>query len=163
MKRLFVIAMVCFGTRSFSAPELPNICYDKLEGGQFCTTDGLGWVQVYIYNAGWCGPCNDEMRELSMLFDEFSIQPVVFVSMSGEGFGHGTKPDVKFMGEWQQKHKIPFIVASKYRDFGKAFNSPGTIPFAVILKKDGTVAKSGSLSAQEITGTVRALVENWFN
>ncbi len=162
MKRLFASAMLCFATSSFSAPELPNICYDKLEGGQYCTTDGLGWVQVYIYNAGWCGPCNQEMHELAALHAEFSIQPVVFVSLSAEGWSRGQKPDATFMGEWKAKHKIPFIVAGKHRDFGKAFNSPGTIPFAVILKKDGTVAKSGSMSAQEITGTVRGLLENWF-
>jgi hypothetical protein len=66
------------------------------------------------------------------------------------------------MQNWKDKHKIPFMIAGKYRDFGKAFGSPGTIPFAVILKKDGTVAKKGSLSPQEITGTVRTLLAEPF-
>jgi len=157
-----LVFLLALSSITAQAVPLPEICYDKVEGGQFCTTDGLGWVQVYIYNAGWCGPCNQEMKELSAAYPEFSIQPVVFVSLSGEGWTRGAKPDATFLAEWQAKHRIPFIVAGKFRDFGKAFNSPGSIPFAVIIGKDGTVVKSGFLPAHEITAKVRELVDSWW-
>jgi len=137
---------------------IPKVCYDTLEGSQFCTTDNVGSVQVFVYNAGWCGPCNSEMSELSHLYPEFEGQPVVFASLSGEGWSRGTKPTTKFMSEWKAKHKIPFVVAGKYRDFGKAFNSPGSIPFAVVVDKAGNVAKSGFMSGSQIAARVRQLL-----
>ena len=143
-----------------AAPSIPNVCYDTLEGTQFCTHDNVGKVQVYIYNAGWCGPCNSEMHELSQDTAQFEGKPVVFASLSGEGWSRGTKPNAVFMGEWKAKHGIPFVVAGKFRDFGKAFNSPGSIPFAVIVDKKGDVSKSGFLSANDITNRVRQLLNN---
>lgn len=140
------------------APSIPNVCYDTLENTQFCTHDNVGKVQVFIYNAGWCGPCNSEMHELSQDAVQFEGQPVVFASLSGEGWSRGAKPTAKFMGEWKAKHGIPFVVASKYRDFGKAFNSPGSIPFAVIVDKSGAVSKSGFMSSSEISNRVRQLL-----
>ncbi len=140
------------------APSIPKVCYDTLEGGQFCTTDNVGKVQVFVYNAGWCGPCNSEMGELSDTYPQFEGQPVVFASLSGEGWSRGAKPDARFMAEWKARHNIPFVVAGKFRDFGKSFNSPGSIPFAVVVDKQGNVYKSGFMSAGEIASVVRSLL-----
>ncbi len=137
---------------------IPKVCYDTLEGTQFCTTDGVGNVQVFVYNAGWCGPCNGEMSELSRLYSEFEGEPVIFASLSGEGWSRGAKPNAQFLGEWKAKHNIPFVVAGKFRDFGKAFNSPGSIPFAVVVDKAGNVVKSGFMSGSQIASRVRDLL-----
>ncbi len=142
-----------------SAASIPNICYDTLEGTQFCTTDNVGKVQVFVYNAGWCGPCNQEMAELADVYPQFEGQ-AIFASLSGEGWSRGSKPNKTFLSEWKSRHSIPFVVAGKYRDFGKAFNSPGSIPFAVIVDKKGDVSKSGFMSASEISSRVRQLIRN---
>jgi hypothetical protein len=138
--------------------DLPRVCYATVEGGQFCTTDNLGKIQVFVYNAGWCPACNAELGELPGVASQFTGQPVVFASLSGEGWNRGERPDITFLQEWKLKHNIPFVVAGKYRDFGTAFNPPGYIPFTVIVDKQGNVTKSGSLSSSEISDEVRRLL-----
>ena len=141
------------------APNLPEVCYDTVEGEQFCTTDNVGKVQVYVYNAGWCPPCNSEMQALPNVYKKFDGEPVVFASLSGEGWRRGQQPDAEFLRSWQEKHRINFVVAGKFKDFGKHFNSPGSIPFAVIIDKEGNVAKSGNLSPSKIESEVRRLLK----
>lgn len=142
----------------FAAPSLPEICYDTVDGGQFCTTDNVGNVQVFVYNAGWCGPCNNEMDELAETYGQFEGKAVTFASLSGEGWSRGAKPDKQFLSEWKARHHIPFVVAGKFRDFGQKFNSPGSIPFSVIIDKEGNVADKGFLGASEIAERVSSLL-----
>lgn len=139
--------------------EIPKVCYDTVDAQQFCTTDNLGKVQVFVYNAGWCPPCNAEMGDLSKMYPEFANQEVVFASLSGEGYARGSKPDQTFLKSWKAKHKIPFVVAGKYKDFGKSFSAPGSIPFAVIVDKAGNVEQKGFVSANQIRSIVRKLLQ----
>ena len=139
---------------------IANICYDTVDGSQFCTAEHVGNVQVFIYNAGWCPPCNSEMAELSQAYSEFEGKSVTFASLSGEGFSHGSQPDKTFLKQWQTKHHIPFVVAGKFRDFGTNFGANGYIPFSVIVDKSGKIAKSGNLDAAEILSTVRDLLKS---
>lgn len=145
-------------TLAHAGQQLPELCYETVNGGEFCTTDNLGNIQVFIYSAGWCPPCNAEMRELAPAYQEFAGEPVTFASLSAEGWARRSQPDQAFLRAWQQKHNIPFVVAGKFRDFGQNFNSPGFIPFAVIVDPDGNVAKSGNLSAHQILSEVRRLL-----
>jgi thiol-disulfide isomerase/thioredoxin len=138
--------------------RIPNICYDTVEGTQFCTNQNLGNVQVFVYNAGWCPPCNEEVSELSQIHKQFEGKAVTFASLSGEGFKHGTRPDKAFLEAWKKKHKIPFVVAGKYRDFGFEFEGPGSIPFTVIVDKKGNVAKKGFMSTNSIVSHVKRLL-----
>lgn len=140
--------------------ELPQICYDTHDAKQFCTQDNLGKVQVYIYNAGWCPPCNSEMGELAAEVSEFDGQNVKFASLSGEGWQRGQKPDATFLKAWKKKHNIPdsVAVAGKFRDFGSAFGSPGSIPFAVIIDQQGNKSQSGFMSVSQIFSQVKKLL-----
>lgn len=137
---------------------IPEICYDTVDGDQFCTTDDAGKVQVFVYNAGWCPPCNTEVSQLSQMHEEFENQPVTFASLSGEGFTRGSQPNRAFLEAWQKKHKVPFVVAGKFKDFGKAFGAPGSIPFTVIVDKENNVSKKGHLSASQVVQHVRTLL-----
>ena len=142
------------------ASVVPNLCYDTVDGTQFCTLDKLGNVQVFIYNAGWCPPCNEEMHALAPAYSEFANSPVTFASLSGEGYAHGSKPDQTFLKSWKQKHNIPFVVAGKYKDFGQSMGASGTIPFAVIVNQKGESVAHGNLSPSTITSTVRKLLKD---
>ena len=119
---LAVLSVVCLLQSTTQAKptqkpkEIAKICYDTVDNSQFCTTDHLGNVQVFIYNAGWCPPCNSEVHELSNSYKQFEGKAVTFASLSGEGFDHGTKPDKAFLEAWKAKHNIPFVVAGKYKD-----------------------------------------------
>lgn len=141
-----------------SAATIPNECYTTVDNGQFCTHDNLGKIQVLVFNAGWCPPCNQEMGELSEAYPEFANSPVVFASLSGEGWNRGAKPDQQFLKEWKEKHGIPFVVAGKYKDFGKNFGATGSIPFAVIVDAQGNTVKKGYIEAPSVVEKVRELL-----
>lgn len=157
MKTLLALFLLCSVLRA--EDFIPRLCYTDIDQNQFCTHDNVGKVQVYLYNAGWCPPCNEEMDELAAAYPEFENAPVVFASLSGEGFSHGTPPDATFLKGWKNKHQIPFTVAGKNRDFGKTFGNSGSIPFAVIVHPLGFVVKKGNLDVAEITSTVRELLK----
>lgn len=156
---LGILTSLIFAVNS-KAVSIPNKCYTTLEGTQFCTHDNLKKIQVLVFNAGWCGPCNNEMEELAPASAEFEGKSVVFASLSGEGWSHGQKPDATFLKEWKDRHSIPFVVAGTFKDFGKDFGAQGFIPFAAIVDGEGNVTKSGSLSAAAITSEVRRLLDS---
>ncbi len=160
MKALLASLFFVFVTQAVADERIGQVCYDQLGSRtQFCTQDNVGSkVQVLIYNAGWCSPCNDEMDELGDIYPEFQNSAVVFASLSGEGYSHGAKPDQAFLQSWKTKHNIKFTVAGKYKDFGGIFGNPGSIPFAVIVDKAGTISSSGYMSASQIASKVRALL-----
>jgi thiol-disulfide isomerase/thioredoxin len=146
------------GFAADSVSDIPKACYDTVDGGQFCTTDKEGDVKVFVFNAGWCGPCNQEMAALSRMAPQYEGKPVTFASLSGEGWRRGAKPDQKFLKEWKARHKIPFVVAGKFRDFGKQFGAEGGIPFAVIIDQKGDIAEKGYLEPSDIRRTVDQLL-----
>ena len=161
MKSMLMSFALLFVVSGVAKADLPKICYSTVDGGQFCTTDNLGKIQVLIYNAGWCPSCNEEMSQMPGVANQFSGQPVVFASLSAEGWSRGEKPETAFLRAWQERHGITFIVAGKYKDFGKAFDSPGFIPFTVIIDKQGNVAKSGALEVSDISDEVRQLLGSY--
>jgi len=142
--------------------EIAKICYDTVDNSQFCTTDNLGNVQVFIYNAGWCPPCNTEVRELSQSYKQFAGKPVTFASLSGEGFESKSQPNKAFLEKWKAKHKIPFIVAGKYKDFGQAYGATGSIPFTVIVNKQGNISSKGFMSSSSVVAKVKQLLNTDF-
>jgi len=158
VKTLLALFLLC---PFFAQAEefIPRLCYTDIDQNEFCTHDNIGKIQVYLYNAGWCGPCNEEMEELAGSVAEFEGAPVIFASLSGEGYSQGQAPDATFLKSWKKKHNIPFQVAGKNRDFGKKFGNPGSIPFAVIVHPMGTVVKSGSLDVSEIKSAIRELLK----
>ena len=160
--RMFVYTLICsLGLWAQATPvgeRIPNVCYDTVEGTQFCTGNQAGNVQVFVFNAGWCGPCNSEMDDVVDLYPQFEGKAVTFASLSGAGWSHGSKVDRQFLQEWKDKHQIPFVVAGKSKDFGKQFGASGTIPFAVVVDKQGNIAQSGFMSASQIARQVHSLL-----
>jgi peroxiredoxin len=158
MKGLFLmIAGITLG--SVARADLQKICYTTDSNGQFCTTDNLGKVQVYIYAAGWCPSCNDEADQMPAVYNDFQGQNVVFANLLGQN-DDSQAPDQAFLQDWRQRHSLPsgFVVAGKYDDFGTAFNPPGYVPYTVILDAQGNVAKSGDLEPSDIESEVRSLL-----
>lgn len=157
MKNL--ILALCLVFASAARADLQKVCYTTDSGGQFCTTDNLGKVQVYIYNAGWCPDCNQEMDEMPAVFNQFQGRNVVFASLSGQN-DNSAAPDAAFLKDWRQRHNLPagFVVAGKFNDFGTIFNPPGYVPFTVILDAQGNVATSGDLDSSAIATKVQQML-----
>ena len=140
MKTLFLFLFLCSTTFAVYnvGDQVGESCYEKLDGGQFCLSYGEGAVRVIVNNAGWCPPCNDELKELGKSAHlEFNPMEVIFISLSAEGYSRNTKPDQTFLASWKEKHKIPFIVAGDYKNFGKDYFSSPAIPNVAILDRSG--------------------------
>lgn len=120
---------------------VPNKCYTTVDAKQFCLDDAKDTVRVLIHNAGWCGPCNEEMQHLVPEMTQYKGMPVTFVSVSAYGWTSGSMPDQKFLTEWKNKFSIPFTVVGSPRDAGKTFfDPPHFIPNVAIIGKDGRLA-----------------------
>lgn len=142
--------------------SVPNKCYTTVDSKRFCLEDAKDTIRVLIHNAGWCGPCNDEMEHLAPLVAaNYAGMPVTFVSVSAYGWTSGSMPDQTFLKEWKDKHSIPFVVAGSPRDAGKAyFDPPLFIPNVVIIGKDGHVAyKAVAPQINELLQEVNSLLK----
>lgn len=163
-----LLAWPAFGV--YNVGDTPkDECWDNLElAYPLCLSNATkhAYAQVLIYNAGWCGPCNAEFKELVPLTEKkFVGKEVAFISLSAEGWTGGSKPDAAFLKEWSAKHGIDktnsyWHTAASPRDAGrKYFNSP-SIPNVVVLDKNGKVAwKAIGPSAREVAAQVEKVLK----
>lgn len=158
MKNLMLFLFLALPLSSFAAvyevgDRPADMCWEEVQIKRKICLKHISKVNdatVLIYNAGWCGPCNTEFRSLVPLSDEFVKrgEKVQYVSLSAEGWKHGSAPDDKFLGEWGAKHgmfasKAWWFVAASPRDSGRQFFASPSIPNVVILNKDGEITYKG--------------------
>lgn len=107
-----------------------------------------GKTVVVNFWAPWCGPCVEEMPELTALYKEYAGRKVEFV-----GIGIDSASNIQ---QFTQKVPVayPLVVAGfagteLSRNFG---NAAGGLPYTVIIAPDGTVSyrKMGRVSPEEL-------------
>lgn len=166
MSKLFVVLAICM----MSLPALAiyqvgdvvaDDCWKDLNGDEVCLDDHKDTVRVLLYNAGWCGPCQQEFQELGPEARQFRNDPVKFFSLSIEGYRRGAPADSTFLTSWKNRHGLgDFVVAASPRDAGRDFfNPPYYIPSVAIIGKDGLlVYKAVNPGAHAIVNQVENLV-----
>jgi thiol-disulfide isomerase/thioredoxin len=114
-----------------------------------------GHVIVVNFWASWCGPCVEEMPELSALQREYAKKGVQFV-----GLGVDSTQNVK---TFLQKVKVDYPVyvtgfggADLAREFG---NNAGALPFTVVIDAKGQIrsTKLGQIKPDELKQTLDSL------
>jgi peroxiredoxin len=148
----------------FAVGEVPtNYCWQDVDDNKVCLED-FCHVRVLMYNAGWCGPCNEKFSEVVASTNEFNGKPVTFISLSAAGWSSASKPDKKFLQEWRAKHKLDrglanIVVAASHRDAGRDFFPSPSIPNVVIIDTSGEVAyKAEGPSMKTVLEQVRRLL-----
>lgn len=145
---LFVISSVAFSVIK-EGETVPNWCWDDVNGKKVCIDDYKSNVKVLIYSAGWCGPCKNEMAELSGKVKKFFRKDVVFFSLSSQGWTGNSPADATFLKSWKTKFNlnfgkdIQFVVAAAQDDFGRNFFSNPGIPNVAILDKNNKLTFKG--------------------
>lgn len=123
--------------------RLPDPAGTELDLGKL-----RGKTVVVNFWAPWCGPCVEEMPELTALHAEFKHRQVEFV-----GIGIDSAANIQ-----QFTKKVPvdyplavagFAGTELSRNFG---NSAGGLPYTVVINPDGSVKyrKMGRVTADEL-------------
>lgn len=110
---------------------------------------------VVNFWATWCGPCVQEMPELSAMQAELTPKNVQIV-----GIGIDSPTNIR---EFSAKYKIAYpvyVAGMGGTELSRAFgNKAGSLPFTVLIGADGRIAKTylGRLKMDELRRDVAAL------
>lgn len=110
---------------------------------------------VVNFWASWCGPCVEEMPELSALHREYAKKGIQFV-----GLGVDSSANISaFLRKVRVDYPI-YVAGFGGADVARAFgNAAGGLPYTVVIDANGTVraTKLGEIKADELRRTLDAL------
>lgn len=97
-----------------------------------------GKIVVLNFWATWCAPCREEMPELSKLHSAYQHQNVVVLGLAVD--------DVTAISDFVKETKVSYpLLAADMQGMEIAThlgNNKGVLPYTVIIKTDGSVAKT---------------------
>ena len=97
-----------------------------------------GKIVVLNFWATWCEPCREEMPELSQLYDAYKNKNVIVLGVAID--------DVGAVGNFVKETKVSYpLFAADMQGMQYATNlgnDKDVLPYTVIIKADGTVAKT---------------------
>jgi peroxiredoxin len=165
LKSPLIYVALCL-TLSFCAQNNGNQATQDLFAATFPDQNGqlkalkpyIGKIVVLNFWATWCEPCREEMPELSSLQDAYKDKNVVVLGVAVDDVGN--------ISEFSKQTKIsyPLFAAD---DAGMSLaanlgNSKSVLPFTVIIKADGSVAKTyfGRVTKPLLEQTLLPLINN---
>jgi thiol-disulfide isomerase/thioredoxin len=115
-----------------------------------------GKTVVLNFWATWCEPCREEMPELSALHNAYKANNLVVLGIAVD--------DVAAIGDFVKETKVSYpLFAAEMQGMEIASNlgnDKSVLPFTVIIKADGSVAKTyfGRVSKALLEKTVVTLI-----
>ena len=106
--------------------------------GEKFTTESLKGKYVYIsFWATWCEPCKEELKQLREMYDTYKDK-IAFVGVSID-----TEDTLDKVNEFVTDNAIPFpiLVDPEGNTVSKIIPGGDTVPFAILLDKNGFVLK----------------------
>ena len=133
------------------AKESPSLRVTTIDGKTFDLADQRGKWTVVNFWATWCGPCLQEMPELSAL--DAMREHIVVVGLAYED------TTVEEMRAFLAKRPVvyPIALLDVYNPPAD-FDTPRGLPMTVLVGPDGKVAKTitGPVTAHEIEAAIAA-------
>ncbi|MGH8718496.1 MAG: TlpA family protein disulfide reductase [Burkholderiales bacterium] len=130
------------------APKLTDLLatnfYD-LHGKDAKISDWPAKLRVVNFWATWCPPCREEIPGFIRLQEKYRDQGLVFIGVALDN----NEQVKRFADETRMNYPIllgKFEAMELARDAG---NSSGTLPFTVLIKEDGSLARAFSGAVNE--------------
>jgi len=130
--------------------KAPNFTLVDINGEQFSLSDHLGKVVLLDFFTTWCGPCIIEIEHLKGLYDEYSPDQLVILSISVDPYTDTVQILQNFV---QQNKEMTWAVARDTDNVAYKYGvSP--IPHLVIVDAEGYKRHSHiGLTSESTLGT----------
>ena len=134
-----------------AAKASPSLKVTTIDGKSFDLAEQRGKWTVVNFWATWCGPCLEEMPELSAL--DAMREHIVVVGLAYED------TSVEDMRVFLEKHPVvyPIALLDVYNP-PKDFDTPRGLPMTVLVGPDGKVVKTitGPVTAHDLEAAIAA-------
>jgi peroxiredoxin len=111
-----------------------------INGSELTLSSLKGQVVVMSFWATWCGPCKEEMPHLQSMYGKLKDKGLTVLSISTDDARSASKvkPFVMKMG-----YSFPVLLDKESTVIG-AYNPSKTLPYTVIIDREGNVARRTS-------------------
>ena len=125
--------MFVLGTTPVNGKEqAPNFTLVDINGESFALSDHLGKVVLLDFFATWCGPCISQIEHLKSLYNEYSEDHLVILSISVDP----NSDTVQILERFTQQNEITWTVARGTSNIADKYGvSP--IPHLVLVDFQG--------------------------
>jgi peroxiredoxin len=113
----------------------PDFQLRDLDGQTVSLADFRDKVIVISFWATWCGPCKAEMPHLQKLHDDYASQGLVILSVSVDE----ARDEPKAKAQIRAGGYTYPVLLDQDKAVITLFNPRGTVPFAVVIGRDGTI------------------------
>jgi peroxiredoxin len=140
--------------RPFTGQPAPDFTLELLDGSTLALADLRGQVVVINFWATWCAPCEDEMPDLQLSWDEYQAEGAVFV---GIAFDDEEAAVEEMISRFGATYPMALDVGG---DISAAYGITG-VPETFIVDAQGNVANVyiGPVSAQQLRDALESLLE----
>lgn len=153
--RGLVVAMGLWMADAAVAAEASPFALRDIQGAEVKLDQYKGQVVLLSFWATWCGPCKTEMPHLQKMYADLAAKGFVVLSVSSDDARTASQVKPYIV---RQGYTFP-VLLDKDSAVTKAYNPQATLPYTVIIGRDGQIAKvhSGYNPGDEVG--VRAEVE----
>ncbi len=122
-------------TTAAAGGRAPDFQARDLDGQTVSLSDFRDKVVVISFWATWCGPCKAEMPHLQKLHDDYAAQGLVILSVSVDE----ARDEPKAKAQIRAGGYSFTVLLDQEKDIITLFNPRQTVPFAVVIGRDGTI------------------------
>ena len=129
---LLTIVFALSANPVFGKEKSPNFTLVDINGKQFSLSDHLGKVVLLDFFATWCGPCIMEIEHLKGLYEEYSPEQLVILSISVDPY----TDTVQILQLFAQQNEMKWTVSRDTDNVAYKYGvSP--IPHLVLVDAEG--------------------------
>ncbi len=138
--RGLVLLGVLVGGSARAADKATDFTLRDIDNASVTLSELEGSVVMLSFWATWCGPCKEEMPHLQKLYTERKDEGFVLLSISTDDARSASrvKPYIKKMG-----YDFTVLLDKESKVIG-TYNPPKTLPYTVVIDRDGNIAHRAS-------------------